>query len=193
MRTRFPRGSTVYAKDGRSYIVEEVADGIVYCVTSSGAEAEFPEGALTSEDERKVQTKAGPRHEISYDRIKQSRHFLPAGEKLDAAASDQMLTKADRLSPGLIDFAAFTVAMRVLAEHNEEDLGDFLSVKKSRAVFDAAPAAIRARLLAEILGARPDALVSAARLGDNLIKAMIVKGLETQQDAYEDFQDRPRR
>ena len=58
---------------------------------------------------------------------------------------------------------------------------------------NAARAAVRASLRAGILGARPDALVSAARRGDNLLKAMIAKGLEAHGTDYEDFQDRPRR
>jgi len=193
MPNRFPRGSTVYAKDGRSYVVEEVADGIVYCTAANDAETEFPESTLMTEDEWKGQTRAGVRREISYDRIRQARHFIPTGEKLDAAASEQMLTKADKLSPGLLDFAALSVAERILGEHKEDHLISQLSVRKCREVFNAAPPAVRARLLAELLGARPDALVSGARLGENLLKAMIVKGLEPLQDDYEAFQDRPRR
>ena len=60
MRTRFPRGSTAYAKDGRSYIVEEVSDGIVYCTTPSGAETEFPESKLMSQTEWEAKAKVGP-------------------------------------------------------------------------------------------------------------------------------------
>jgi hypothetical protein len=192
MSSRFPRGSIVYAKDGRSYIVEEVVDGVVYCTTHSGAETEFPEAMLMGEAEWKAKAKARPGHEISYDRIQQARHFLPDGTKLDAAAAERMLVKADRLSPGLLDFAAITVATRVLAEHKDDDLAAQLSVRKCRKIFDGAPPAVRARLLADLLGARPDALVSAGGLGDNLIKAMIVKGLELHAAAYEAFQDRPR-
>jgi len=190
--SRFPRGSTVYAKDGRSYIVEEVADGIVYCTTSSGAETEFPESMLTSEKERAAGTRGHAKRDVPYARMKQARHFLPAGEKLDAAASERMLAKADRASPGLLDFAAFTLAVRILAEHKEDDLAPQLSVRQCRAVFDSAPHAVRARLLADLLGARADALVSAGGLGENLLKAMIVKGLELHAAAYDAFQDRPR-
>jgi hypothetical protein len=193
MKSRFPRGSTVYAKDGRSYIVEEVADGIVYCTTSSGAETEFPEAMLKSEAEWTAATKDRPKREVSYTRLKQSRHFLPANEKLDASASTRMLSKADQVSPGLIDFAAIAIATRILAEHKENDLADELSVRKCREIFDAATPAVRARLLAELLGARPDALVSAGGLGDNLLKAMIAKGLEAHAVAYDAFLDRPRK
>src|SRR5689334_22854410 len=122
MASRFPRGSIVYAKDGRSYIVEEVADGIVYCTTMSGAETEFPESMLKSEAEWTGGSKGGPKRELSYPRIKQSRHFLPSGEKLDAAASERMLAKVDRLTAGLLDFAAFTVATRILADNKESEL-----------------------------------------------------------------------
>ena len=195
--TRFPRGSIAYAKDGRKYYVEECADGIVYCVTDSGAESEFPESALQNEAEWGAKAGrpgggAAQKRDIDYGRIQKSRHYLPAGEKLDAAASEKMLAKADRVFGGILDFAAFAVATLVLDEHKERDLIPHLSVRRARAVFNAAPPAVRARLLADILGARPDALVSAGNLGDNLIKAMIAKGLEERRAEFEDFQDRPR-
>ncbi|HXP98322.1 MAG TPA: hypothetical protein VN809_16530 [Telmatospirillum sp.] len=193
MRTRFPRGSTAYAKDGRSYIVEEVADGIVYCTTSNGAETEFPESKVMNEAEWEAKTKVGLQREVSYLRLKQSRHYLPTGETSDAAAADRLLVKADRLSPGILDFAAFSVAERILAERREEDLAPQLSIRKCRELFDAAPSPVRARLLADLLGARADALVSAGGLGENLLKAMVVKGLEPLRTDYETFQDRPHR
>ena len=120
---RFPRGSNAYAvKDGRSYIVEEAADGMVYCTTDTGGEYEFPESALLNDEEWNSKKGGGAsggvnaRREISYDRIQKARHYLPAGEKLDATAADKMLAKADRLSPSLLDFLAVTVAERVLTE-----------------------------------------------------------------------------
>ena len=192
MRTRFPRGSTVFAKDGRSYIVEDVADGIVYCTTSSGAETEFPESKLMSEAEWAAKTKIGLQREVSYGRLTQSRHFMPAGETFEAAAAERLLVRAESLSPGILDFAALTVARRVLAEQKEEALVEQLSVRKCRQVFDAAPPAVWARLLADLLGARADALVSAGGLGEHLLKAMVAKGLEPLQGAYDAFQDRPR-
>ncbi len=199
MPGRFPRGSIAYAKDGRKYYVEEVADGTVYCVTDSGAESEFPESTLMNEVEWAAKSgkplgggAATLKRDVDYSRIQKSRHFLPAGEKLDASASEKMLAKADRVYGGILDFAAFVVATRVLDEHKERELIPHLSVRKARDIFNRAPPAVRARLLADILGARPDALVSAGGLGDNLIKAMIAKGLEERRVEYDDFQDRPR-
>lgn len=193
MGTRFLPGSTVYAKDGRSYVVEDVDGGIVYCVTSSGAETEFPETQLMSEAEWAAKTKVGLQREVSYGRLKQSRHFLPNGEKLDAAAVERLLAKAEHFSPGILDFAAFTAATRALSEHKEENLVERLSIRKCREVFDAAPPTVRARLLAALLGARADALVSAGGLGENLLKAMVAKGLEPLQAEYDAFQNRPHR
>jgi hypothetical protein len=201
MRTRFPRGSTAYAvKDGRSYIVEECADGMVYCTTESGGELDFPESALLNEEEwrakRKGQAAAssgGKGRDVSYQRIEKARHYLPAADKANPAAAEQMLVKAQRLAPSLLDFVAFTVAARILTEHKEQDLIGQLSVRKCRAIFNAAPPATRARLVAELLGARLDALVSAGGLGDNVLKAMIAKGLELHAVAFEDFEDRPAR
>jgi hypothetical protein len=193
MHTRFPHGSTVYAKDGRSYVVEEVADGIVYCTTSNGAETEFSEAQLMSEAEWAAKTKVGLQREVSYVRLKHSRHFLPADPLLDTVGADRLLAKAERLSPGILDFAAFTVASDILAEHKEGDLVERLSIRKCREVFDAAPAAVRARLLANLLGTRTDALISASGLGENLLMAMFAKGLEPLQAKFDAFQDRPHR
>jgi len=192
MPARFLPGSTVYAKDGRSYVVEDYDDGIVYCTASNGVETEFPEDKLLTQAEWEARAHPGVQHDVSYLRIKQSRHYLSQGEKFDTASADRVLQKADRLSPGIIDFTAFSVAERVLLEHREEGLVEKLSVRKCRDVFDAASSPIRARLLAELLGARADALVNAGGVGDNLLKAMIDKGLEPLSAAYDEFQDRPR-
>ena len=50
----------------------------------------------------------------------------------------------------------------------------------------------RAMLLASILGASPEILVGAGRLGDNLMRAMLEKGLATRAAAYETFKTRAR-
>ena len=60
-------------------------------------------------------------------------------------------------------------------------------------MFDDAPPAVRARVLADLLGAQPEALASAAGLGDNLLRAMIDKGLEPYAQEFDEFQDRPRK
>jgi hypothetical protein len=48
-------------------------------------------------------------------------------------------------------------------------------------------------VLADLLGAQPEALASAAGLGDNLLRAMIDKGLEPYAQEFDEFQDRPRK
>jgi len=195
MAHRFSPGDTVYGKDGRSYTVEAIDGNTVYCKSQNGAETEFPlemlftQSAWTQSD---AQSTHGKR-EISYSRLRQSRHYTPGEMKIAPAAAEQLLAKANRLSPCLIDFVAFTVAARFLAEHRDEELVDQLSIVKSRAVFDDTPAAVRVRVMAELLEAQPQALVSAAGLGDNLLRAMIDKGLASHEAAFEDFQDRPRK
>lgn len=191
MTARFSRGAAAYARDGRSYIVEEVVDGIVYCTASNGAESEFPEAALLNEAEWAARSDG--RRDVSYLRLQQSRVYATAAVKLDRAASAQLLAKIERLSPGLLDFAAFTVATRIMVENGDHDLVPGLSIVKCRAVFDAAKPEIRASLLADLLGAPPVALVDAGRLGDNLMRAMLEKGLAAQEEAFEAFRDRPRR
>ena len=52
---------------------------------------------------------------------------------------------------------------------------------------------VRARLLANMLSTPPATLASGAGLGDNLLRAMIDKGMAPHDAAFEDFLDRPRR
>src|SRR5580700_9956894 len=51
MITKFRRGAIVYTQNGRSYVVDEVTDGTVYCSSSNGAETEFSEATLMTEAE----------------------------------------------------------------------------------------------------------------------------------------------
>src|SRR5258706_16095993 len=56
MASKFRPGATAYAPNGRAYVVDDVADGIVYCSLPSGAESEFPEAALLTEAERQLRS-----------------------------------------------------------------------------------------------------------------------------------------
>lgn len=195
MAARFSAGDTVYGKDGRSYTVEALDGRTVYCTAANGAETEFPDNTLFTESEwaaSQSQARHGKR-EISYPRLRQSRAYASAGAKIAPAAAEALMAKVATLSPSLIDFAAFQVASRFLSEHRDDALIGQLSIVKSRAVFDDAPAQVRARLLADLLGSPLEALVSAAGLGDNLLRAMIDKGLAANEAAFEAFQDRPRK
>lgn len=191
MAAKFRPGAIAYAKDGRSYTVDAVEDGTVYCSTAGGAETEFPEAALMTEAEW-AERSAGKR-ELVYQRLRQARAFAVPEAKLDRGAAEQMLTRIERLSPGILDFTGFTTAMRILDEAGESGAVPGLSIRKCREVFDAASAETRAGLVALLLGAEPAALVGAARLGDNLLQAMLDKGLAPHAAEYEAFQDRPRR
>jgi len=191
MAKRFTRGALAYAKDGRSYIVDVVEDGTVYCSSESGAETEFPESALMNAAEWAARSSG--RREVSYTRLRQSRVYMAGPLKLDRAASAQLLAKVERLQPGILDFAAFTVASRALADNGDGDLVNGLSIVKCREVFEAAAPEVRAALLAGLLGARADALVDAGRLGDNLMRAMLEKGMAVHAEAFDDFRDRRRR
>ncbi len=195
MDHRFSPGDTVYGKDGRAYTVEAIDGNTVYCTSSSGAETEFPLDMLfTRSAWTQSDTSARPSHrEISYPRLAQSRHYIAGSTKIAPGAAEHLLARINALFPSLTDYAAFTVAARFLAEHKDDELIDQLSIVKSRAVFDGAPVGVRARLLAELLEAQPEALASAAGLGDNLLRAMIDKGLAAHEAAYDEFQDRPRK
>jgi hypothetical protein len=191
MAARFYRGATAYAKDGRSYVVDEVEGGIVYCSASNGTETEFPEAALLNEAE--WDARSDGRRDVSYARLKQSRAYTTSAGKLDRAACERLLAKIEPLSPGILDFAAFTVATRIMEEHGDRDLVSGLSIVKCRAIFDAAAPEIRATLLADILATPAGVLVDAGRLGDNLMRAMLEKGLAAHAAAFESFRDRRRR
>ena len=172
-------------------MVEDVADGTAYCVGDNGAETEFAVAALLTEAEWAA--RSAKRAGNVYDRIKRARLYAAPAGKLDRAAATTVLTRIEKLSPGILDFAAFTIAGRILSETGESDLADGLSIGKCRAVFEAAPPETRAGLLASILATPPEVLVNAARLGDNLLRAMLDKGLAPLAAEYEEFCDRPRR
>jgi hypothetical protein len=191
MASRFSPGSIAYARDGRSYTVEIVDGGTVYCTASNGIETEFPEASLLSESEWAARSDG--RRDVSYSRLKQARAYSASGEKLERAVAEVLLAKTEKLSPSLLDFTAFTVAQQILTENGDDDLVPGLSIVKSRQIFDEAKPEIRARLLAGVLGARADTLASAVKLGDNLLRAMLEKGLAAHASAFEDFLDRPRR
>jgi hypothetical protein len=191
MPPRFAPGALVYTKDGRSYIVDEIDDGMVYCRAPGGGETEFAEAALLTETE--WAQKSGGRRDLFYTRLKQARPYAGYSGKQDAATSERLLARIEHLSPGILDFTAFTVASRVAAESGDDALVPTLSIAKCRDVFDAARPEVRFSLLAGLLGMHPDALVDAGRLGDNLARALIEKGLAVHADAFEEFLDRPRR
>lgn len=190
MASKFRHGAIVYTQNGRRYTVDEVVDGMVYCSTPGGAETEFAEATLLTEAEWNARTdnKSG----LVYERVKQSRLYAGAPMKLDRAAAEQLLAKIERLQPGILDFTAFTTATRILAETGDEEPAAKLSIAKCRAVFEAAKPEIRASLLASLLGTPPDVLVGAGRLGDNLMRAMLAKGMESHSDDFASFSDRRR-
>ena len=191
MTSRFSVGATVYAKDGKSYVVEAIDNGTVYCASENGSEMEFPAEALSNEAEWAARIDG--RRDVSYTRLKQSRHFAGTNDNIDPELATQLLTKADRSVVGLLDFVAYTTAARILTENKDHDLVPALSIIKSRQVFDAAKPAVRVGLMATLLSANAETLTKAAKLGDNLLRALIDKGLEPLAQEFEDFCDRPRK
>ena len=191
MTERFPTGSTAYTKEGRAYTVDEVDGGIVYCSLPNGTETDFPEDALFNEVE--WATRSGGQDDILYGRIKKAKVFSAPAAKLNPIAAEKILARAESLSPGLLDFAAFTIASRSIEDSGHADQSDGLSIIKCRSAFDDHTPEVRVGALASVLGADAAVLVSAANLGDNLVRAMIDKGMAAQRTAFEDFCDRPRR
>lgn len=188
MHSRFPPGAIAFAKDGRRYVVEEVVDGIAYCRGESGAEAEFSVSQLVTEAEHAAKT--GGQRELLYARLKQSAVYAPYKGAIDRKDAEHLLARAAWLFPGLLDFAAVHVAGLAFRRMASGRPLPELSIVKCRALFDAAPPETRMNLLAELVGAAPEKLASAAKVGDNLVRAMIAKGLDA--GAFEAFGARRR-
>ncbi len=182
MASRFKSGDIAYSKNGIRYTVDEVADGLVYCTTADGDEAEYGETQVMTAAE--WAERADSRTATLYTKLKQARAFAPV-KGIDGAEAGRFLQKAENLFPGILDFAAFTTASRVLTEAGNADLIAQLSIIKCRALFDEAEAATRASLLAGIVKSPADKLLSASRMGDNMARAMIEKGLDA--DAFDAF------
>lgn len=191
MTERFPEGSTAYTKDGRAYTVEEVAGGIVYCSLPNGTETDFPESSLLNASEWAA--RSGGQDDVLYNRVKRAKGYSAPTTKLNAAAAEKILSRADNLSPGLLDFTAYTVATQALQDSGHEEQTEGLSIIKCRNVFDEHSPEVRASALALVLATSPSVLVSLSDVGDNLVLAMVEKGLATRAQAFEDFCDRPRR
>jgi hypothetical protein len=190
MPGKFPRGSIVYTQNGRRYTVEDVTDGTVYCLGDNGAETEFAESGLLSEAEwgARSEKRAGN----VYDRIKRAQPYAMSAARLDRAAATTLLARVEKLTPGILDFTAFTTASRILSEAGDGAATEGLLISKCRAVFEAASPEVRAGLLAALLATPADRLIAAAPLGDNLLRALIEKGMAAQAEAFDEFCDRPR-
>jgi hypothetical protein len=186
MSARFRPGSKAYAKDGRVFIVEAIEGSMVYCSQPNGSDAEFPESALVTAQEWEAQSDG--RRDAVYARIRHAMQHIAARTDVDRGAAEQFLTQADHLIPGLLDFVAFTVAARAVP-----DVADQLSIVKCRKLFDALTPGHRLAGTSGVLGLPAEKLIGAARLGDNMAKAMIETGLSSQAEAFEEFCDRPRR
>jgi len=188
LATRFAAGAVAYGKDGKRYTVDEAVHGLVYCHSDNGAEVEFSDEQLTTAAE--WSGRGGIALAQLYERMKHTEVYARPKGELDKVGSELLLKKAASLFPGMLDFAAFETAKRALADISCERFLDDLSIIKCRAVFDAAAPETRATLLANLVGASPERLVSAARIGDNLTRAMIEKGLNTA--SFEAFGSRRR-
>lgn len=190
MAAKFHRGAIAYTQNGRRYTVDDVDDGMVYCLLPNGAETEFSDASLLTEAEwaGRSDNKSG----LVYAKLKQARAYSASAPKLDRIAAEQVLAKIERLKPSILDYIAFTIAERILEETGDVPPQAGLSIAKCREIFDAAKPETRATLAASILQTPPEALVGAGKLGDNLMRAMLDKGMAGQADAFEDFCDRPR-
>lgn len=188
MAERFQRGGAAYAKDGRKYRVDDVEDGIVYCSSAGGAETEFSADQLLTQAEWDARGK-GERDRV-YGRLKLSDAYAKPGPRLEKGAGEKVLAAVGRLHPALLDFAAYRIAVDFLAQSGERDLVSDLSIGKCRAVFDAAPLDVRIGLLARLLGVPPKTLLDAAQIGDNLMRAILAKGMETHEESLAEFRAR---
>ena len=188
MPSRFRPGAGAYAKDGRRYVVEEVEGGIVYCLSEAGAETEFAEAQLFTETEWTART--GDKPDRVYSTIRQSPAYAPYKGKLNRAASERLLAKAERLVPGILAYTALVSAERILAAAGLGTAIAELSAVKCREIFDTATPECRAVALAGLIGSPPEVLVGAVDLGDNLLRAMIGKAAGAGSVPFEVFRTR---
>src|SRR5579862_9718787 len=130
MASKFRRGVYAFTSNGRRYVVDEVSDGVVYCSADNGAETEFAESSLLTEAEWTA--RSGGRVGLIYSRLRQSPRYGKAPAKVDRAGADTLLAKIERLMPGILDFAAFTIAADILAEDGDQKLEAELSIAKCR-------------------------------------------------------------
>jgi hypothetical protein len=196
MAGRFRPGDTAFAANGTAYLVEDVDGDTVYCALPSGAEAEFPASALSTTTEWAA--RADKKRAQLYDRLKQARAYTEQpqgakGGKLDGAAAAQVVARSERLVPGILDFAAYATATRIVAASDDAALAEGLSIGRCRAVFDTARPEVQAGLLAALLGTPVEPFVAAGRLGDNLLRALLDKGMARHEAAFASFGDRRRR
>jgi hypothetical protein len=185
MAERFARGGVAYAKDGKKYRVDDVEDGTVYCSSPSGAETEFAAEHLLSEAEWESRS-ARDRDKI-YGRLKLSDAYTNPGVRLDKGAGERVLAAIGRLMPELLGFAAYQIAADLLQQGGDGTLVSSLSVAKCRAVFDEATLDVRIGLLARVLGVAPKTLIDAGQIGDNLMRAILAKGIAAQEEKLAAF------
>jgi hypothetical protein len=188
MAERFQRGGVAYAKDGRKYRVDDVEDGIVYCSSSGGAETEFAPDQLLNQAE--WQARAKGEGDKVYGRLKLSDAYAKPGPRLDKGAGEKVLAVIGRLMPALLDFTAYRVAVDFLTQSGDGALVAGLSIVKCRQVFDSASLDVRIGLLARILGVPPKTLIDAGQIGDNLMRAILAKGMEAYEESLADFRKR---
>jgi hypothetical protein len=189
MAARFRQGAVAFGKDGKRYVVDEAVEGLLYCHSDNGAEVEFTEAQMMTEAEWAARN--GAARGSLYDQLKKTTPYHPVkGGGIDRTGSNHLLDRAAALFPGMLDYVAFVTATRALPEFAGERFLAELSIIKCRALFDGATPETRATLLCNLVGATPERLVSAARIGDNLTRAMIEKGLDAR--AFEAFGTRRR-
>ena len=188
MAERFQPGGVAYTKDGRKYRVEDVEDGIVYCASEAGAETEFAGDQLLTQAEWEARGK-GDRERI-YTRLKLADAYARPGPRLEKGAGEKVLAAIGRLMPALLDFAAYRVAVDFLTAAGEDAAAAGLSIVKCRQVFDTAPLDVRIGLLARTLGVPPKTLIDAAQIGDNLMRAILSKGMEAYPESLAEFRAR---
>src|SRR6185437_164161 len=110
------------------------------------------------------------------DADRQARSERRAGSAREGRAPDA----------GILDFAAVITAERALDADGDAGQSD-LSTAKCREIFDAARPETRAFLMAGLFATRPDVFVGAAKLGDNLWRAMLEKFTETYGPEFDQF------
>jgi hypothetical protein len=160
--TRFQAEDVVYTKDGRKYYVDLVEDGIVFCSTANGAEADFHPDQLLTEAEWEAEQATRHRSAIPLPNGFRS----PAPRPGDIKRCERVIAEVNRLLPDLLGYTAFRVADTILREQSGEGVG----VGETKAVIAAfnqtVPPVEQVNLLAAVIGATPDVLIGMLEMSD---------------------------
>ena len=178
-------GSTVYSKTGSSYIVDEVADNIIYCTSHNGVEHDFSSHLLYTEEE--WNSSKNPILDVIYANIKVSSFYNAKNFRIPLTSAEKFLTRCETLIPNLIDYVSYFIARSYIIETNKNSQNILLSKLKCRQIFEDHAPDVKSVALSKALNINPLMISNLAELGENGLMAILNKGLEAHVKEYQIF------